>query len=123
MSNDGNMLLLGKTTSTGEPIIFDQFYKGNSRRVNYNMFTVGSSGKGKSTDVKKAIIANLAQNNKVYVIDPQNEYSKLGRKFGASIIDLGSGYGTVINPLQVQIQLVDEDEKLSVDLVINKHLE
>ncbi|UWD34760.1 conjugal transfer protein TraE [Mycoplasma cottewii] len=122
MSNDGNMLLLGKTTSTGEPIIFDQFYKNNSRRVNYNMFTVGSSGKGKSTDVKKAIIANLAQNNKVYVIDPQNEYSKLGRKFGASIIDLGSGYGTVINPLQVQIQLVDEEE-LNVDLVINKHLE
>ncbi|MDQ0567612.1 Mbov_0397 family ICE element conjugal transfer ATPase [Mycoplasma yeatsii] len=122
-NNDGNMFILGETASTGEPIIFNQFYKNNSRRVNYNMFTVGSSGKGKSTDVKKAIITNLAQNNKVYIIDPQNEYSKLGRKFGASIIDLGSGYGTVINPLQVQIQLVDDEEQLSVDLVINKHLE
>ncbi|AJM71561.1 Mbov_0397 family ICE element conjugal transfer ATPase [Mycoplasma yeatsii] len=109
-SNDGNMLLLGETTSTGEPIIFDQFYKNNPRRVNYNMFTVGSSGKGKSTDVKKAIVSNLAQNNKVYVIDPQNEYSKLGRKFGASIIDLGLGINTVINPLEVQLLLL-EDEK------------
>ncbi|WP_434341901.1 conjugal transfer protein TraE [Mycoplasma putrefaciens] len=122
-SNDGNMFILGETSSTGEPIIFNQFYKNNARRVNYNMFSVGSSGKGKSTDVKKTIISNLAQNNKVYVIDPQNEYSKLGRKFGATIIDLGSGYGTVINPLEVQIQLVDDTQELSLDLVINKHLE
>ncbi|WP_373435117.1 helicase HerA domain-containing protein, partial [Metamycoplasma equirhinis] len=77
------------------------------------MFTVGSSGKGKSTDVKKAILANLAQNNKVYIIDPQNEYAKLGRKFGASLIDLGLGHKTVINPLEVQTQLFDDDEELS----------
>ncbi|WFQ93053.1 Mbov_0397 family ICE element conjugal transfer ATPase [Mycoplasma feriruminatoris] len=122
-NNDGNIFILGETTSTGEPIIFNQFYKNNSRRVNYNMFTVGSSGKGKSTDVKKAIVGNLAQNNKVYIIDPQNEYAKLGRKFGATIIDLGSGNNTTINPLQVQIQLVDDNEQLSTSLVVNKHLE
>ncbi|SRX59014.1 Mbov_0397 family ICE element conjugal transfer ATPase [Mycoplasma mycoides] len=111
-NNDNNMFILGESDSTGEPIIFNQFYKNNSRRTNYNMFTVGSSGKGKSTDVKKAIVSNLAQNNKVYVIDPQNEYAKLGHKFGATIIDLGSGYNTTINPLQVQIQLFEEDQKL-----------
>ncbi|QVK09456.1 Mbov_0397 family ICE element conjugal transfer ATPase [Mycoplasma mycoides] len=122
-NNDNNMFILGESDSTGEPIIFDQFCKNNSRRTNYNMFTVGSSGKGKSTDVKKAIVANLAQNNKVYVIDPQNEYAKLGHKFGASIIDLGSGYNTTINPLQVQIQLFEEDQKLSIGSIINKHLE
>ncbi|ACU78254.1 Mbov_0397 family ICE element conjugal transfer ATPase [Mycoplasma mycoides] len=122
-NNDNNMFILGESDSTGEPIIFNQFYKNNSRRTNYNMFTVGSSGKGKSTDVKKAIVSNLAQNNKVYVIDPQNEYAKLGHKFGATIIDLGSGYNTTINPLQVQIQLFEEDQKLSIDSIINKHLE
>ncbi|WP_373438810.1 Mbov_0397 family ICE element conjugal transfer ATPase [Metamycoplasma equirhinis] len=122
-NNDGNCFILGETIATGEPIIFNQFYKNSSRRVNYNMFTVGSSGKGKSTDVKKAILANLAQNNKVYIIDPQNEYAKLGRKFGASLIDLGLGHKTVINPLEVQTQLFDDDEELSTKLIINKHLE
>ncbi|WFQ92674.1 Mbov_0397 family ICE element conjugal transfer ATPase [Mycoplasma feriruminatoris] len=122
-NNDNNMFILGESASTGEPIIFNQFYKNNSRRVNYNMFTVGSSGKGKSTDVKKAILANLAQNNRVYIIDPQNEYAKLGNKFGASVIDLGSGYNTVINPLQIQIQLIDNQASLNIDLIISKHLE
>ncbi|PZV97727.1 Mbov_0397 family ICE element conjugal transfer ATPase, partial [Metamycoplasma auris] len=97
-SNDNNAFILGATASTGEPIIFDQFYKKSARRVNYNMFTVGSSGKGKSTDVKKAIVGHLGANNKVYIIDPQNEYTKLGNKFNATMIDLGLGHKTLINP-------------------------
>ncbi|VEU81668.1 conjugal transfer protein TraE [Mycoplasmopsis arginini] len=122
-NNDKNFFILGATASTGEPIIFDQFYKGSSRRVNYNMFSVGSSGKGKSTDVKKAVLGHLAQNNKVYIIDPQNEYSILGKKFGATIIDLGLGFNTVINPLEIQTQLFQDDEELSIKLIVNKHLE
>ncbi|PYF43138.1 Mbov_0397 family ICE element conjugal transfer ATPase [Metamycoplasma alkalescens] len=122
-NNDGNSFILGETTATGEPIIFNQFYKNSSRRVNYNMFTVGSSGKGKSTDVKKAILGHLATNNKVYIIDPQNEYAKLGKKFGGTLIDLGLGYKTIINPLQVQIQLFDDQDDQSIKLIINKHLE
>lgn len=122
-NNDNNAFILGSTASTGEPIIFDQFYKKSARRVNYNMFTVGSSGKGKSTDVKKAILGHLAHNNKVYIIDPQNEYSKLGNNFGATLIDLGLGHKTIINPLHVQIQLFNDDEEISTKLIINKHLE
>ncbi|WP_430003895.1 hypothetical protein, partial [Mycoplasmopsis bovis] len=63
---------------------------------------ISSSGKGKSTDVKKAILGHLAHNNKVYIIDPQNEYSKLGNNFGTTLIDLGLGHKTIINPLHVQ---------------------
>ncbi|UOE63494.1 conjugal transfer protein TraE [Mycoplasmopsis bovis] len=122
-NNDNNAFILGSTALTGEPIIFDQFYKKSARRVNYNMFTVGSSGKGKSTDVKKAIVGHLAANNKVYIIDPQNEYTKLGNKFNATMIDLGLGHKTLINPLEVQIQLFNDDEELSTKLIINKHLE
>ncbi|WP_243728291.1 Mbov_0397 family ICE element conjugal transfer ATPase [Mycoplasma capricolum] len=127
-NNDNNMFILGESDSTGEPIIFNQFYKSNSIRSNYNVFTVGSSGKGKSTDVKKAILANLAQNNRVYIIDPQNEYSTLGREFGASLIDLGLGHNTVINPLEVQILLIEEDgfnknESYPIKLIINNHFD
>ncbi|UUD34810.1 ATP-binding protein [Mycoplasmopsis caviae] len=122
-NNDGNSFILAETASTGEPIIFDQFYKKSERRTNYNMITVGSSGKGKSTDMKKAFVNHLASNNKVYIIDPQNEYKSIGRKFGATIIDLGSGINTVINPLEVQTQFLEDDEEMSIELVINKHLE
>ncbi|WP_029513775.1 Mbov_0397 family ICE element conjugal transfer ATPase [Mycoplasmopsis primatum] len=121
-NNDGNTFLLGETAATTEPIIFNQFKK-SQKRTNFNMFTVGSSGKGKSTDVKKAIVGHLAENNKVYVIDVQNEYGDVGRAFGASTIDLGAGYKTVINPLEIQILLNDENDDYSVNLVINKHIE
>lgn len=123
-NNDGNLFVLGETINTGEPIIFNQFYKKSSRRVNYNMFTLGSSGKGKSTDVKKAILGHLAENNNVYVIDVQNEYKKLAKNFNGVRIDLGTGFKTVINPLEIQVQLNDDDdEEYSAKLVINKHCE
>lgn len=121
--NDKNFLIQGLTHSTSEPIIFNQFFKKSARRVNYNMFTLGSSGKGKSTDVKKQVLSNLAHNNKVYIVDPQNEYKRFGSQFDATLIDLGSGYNTKINPLQIQINLFDEDVEYSPAIVINKHLE
>lgn len=122
-NNDGNTIILGETINTNEPIIFNQFYKKSSRRVNYNMFTLGSSGKGKSTDVKKAILGNLSENNIVYVIDVQDEYKKLGQLFNAVNIDLGSGYGTIINPLQIRVLLNNNEEEYSANLIVNKHNE
>lgn len=131
--NDHNFLIQGVTQNTGEPVIFDQFYKKSARRVNYNMFTLGSSGKGKSTDVKKQVLGHLAHNNKVYIIDPQNEYAKFGRLYGANVVDFGAGFNTTFNPLEIQINLVDdeqlntddclENENAFVEIVIVKHLE
>ncbi|VEU78250.1 conjugal transfer ATP-binding protein TraC [Mycoplasmopsis columbinasalis] len=120
--NDGNTSIIGTTMNTAEPIIVDRFYKKSQRRTNYNWFTVGSSGKGKSTQKSKQIIDLLAENTNVYIIDLQNEYKDIGKKFGATLIDLGAGVQTCINPLQVQIQFL-EDEKISPKLIINKHMQ
>ncbi|MGX9394684.1 Mbov_0397 family ICE element conjugal transfer ATPase [Mycoplasma sp. 392] len=117
--NDFNSLYLGNSVSTYEPIIFDMFYRKDKKRVNHNMFVVGSSGAGKTTMLGKLALNMLFTNKRLYVIDPQNEYTALGKKLGAQIIRLDAGSNTTINPLELQIILSNPDE----NLVNNKMIE
>ncbi|QNM93760.1 DUF87 domain-containing protein [Mycoplasma sp. Pen4] len=125
LNNDGNLNLQSLTKETGEPLIINRFFKNSSKRSNYNSFTLGSSGRGKSTFLGKEILSLLAENQRVYVIDIQGEYTKLASQFGGDVLDLGSGKETTVNPLQIRVQLYDEDEidETSVKLIINKHIE
>ncbi|VEU77898.1 Mbov_0397 family ICE element conjugal transfer ATPase [Mycoplasmopsis columbinasalis] len=123
VNNDHNTNLIGFSKTSGEPLIINNFFKGNARRTNYNGYVLGSSGKGKSTFVGKWILNTLSENNRVYVLDLQNEYQNLALEFGGSLIDLGTGKNTTINPLQVKIQFYDNDsEKIDLNTIINKHI-
>lgn len=123
-NNDGNGNLLALSADTSEPIIVNNFYTKSSQRTNYNAFIVGVTGKGKSTLVGKQVLNALSENNKVYILDLQNEYRNLAKKFGGTIIDFGAGIETVFNPLEIQVHLAEKDEKLiDTKTIINKHLE
>lgn len=126
--NDGNICFLGTTINTAEPVIVDRFYKKNSRRTNYNWITLGSSGKGKSTSKSKSIVEALMENHNVYVIDIENEYKYLAKKFGGTIFNLGTDSGTSLNPLEVRVQIWEENESDNLDefniyKIIKKHNE
>ncbi|WP_033161549.1 Mbov_0397 family ICE element conjugal transfer ATPase [[Mycoplasma] collis] len=99
--NDENYNLLATSLIDNSPIFFDQF-KNNDYRKNNNLFILGTSGSGKSTITNKLITYNLTLGNKVILIDPQNEYENLGKKFNGSVINIGSGFQTTFNPLQIQ---------------------
>ncbi|WP_337899526.1 Mbov_0397 family ICE element conjugal transfer ATPase, partial [Mesomycoplasma ovipneumoniae] len=99
--NDNNYNILGTNFSDGTPLFFDQFYQKSSRK-NSNLFILGTSGSGKTTITKKLITYNLAVANSVIVLDPQNEYAKIGKNLRANIIHLNSSGLTVFNPLQIR---------------------
>ncbi|XBE78507.1 DUF87 domain-containing protein [Mesomycoplasma ovipneumoniae] len=99
--NDNNYNILGTNFSDGTPLFFDQFYQKSSRK-NSNLFILGTSGSGKTTITKKLVTYNIGVGNSVIILDPQNEYTKIGKNLRANIIHLNSSGLTVFNPLQIR---------------------
>ncbi|MDF9627737.1 DUF87 domain-containing protein [Mesomycoplasma ovipneumoniae] len=99
--NDNNYNILGTNFSDGTPLFFDQFYQKSSRK-NSNLFILGTSGSGKTTITKKLVTYNIGVGNSVIILDPQNEYAKIGKNLRANIIHLNSSGLTVFNPLQIR---------------------
>ncbi len=99
--NDNNYNALGLNFYDNTPLFFDQFYQKGVRK-NSNLFILGTSGSGKTTITKKLITYNIAVGNSVIVLDPQNEYWKIGQKLGANVIHLNSSGQSIFNPLQIR---------------------
>lgn len=79
---------------------------------------LGGSGSGKSMTVKSnEIIPTLLKypEDRVIVVDPDDEYSDIGREFGAEIIDVAIGSTTCFNlldlPNQDKLRQKDNDPK------------
>ncbi len=97
--------------SSGMPVFVD-FFKRNDERVNSNMVVIGKSGSGKSF-ATKMMLANLsAENSKIFILDPENEYTNLAKNLNGNIIDVGSATQGRINPFHIITSLSD-DEKVS----------
>ncbi|AJC49875.1 DUF87 domain-containing protein [Mycoplasma flocculare] len=99
--NDGNYNIIGISKTDYTPVFFDLFLQDQDRK-NSNCFILGTSGAGKSTMTKKLLTYNKAIGNSVIVLDPQNEYWKIGDNLGANSINFGGGILTIFNPLQIQ---------------------
>ncbi|MBG0730746.1 Mbov_0397 family ICE element conjugal transfer ATPase [Mycoplasma sp. 'Moose RK'] len=116
--NDNNFNALGLNYYDNTPLFFDQFYQKGSRK-NSNLFILGTSGSGKTTITKKLITYNISLGNSVIVLDPQNEYWKIGEKLGANVIHLNSSGQSVFNPLQIRkiFNPSEDDRIINADLI------
>lgn len=96
--------------------VFVDFFKRDRERVNSNMMIIGKSGSGKSY-ATKTLLTNLAADNcKIFILDPENEYRNLTRNLGGKFIDVGSSLQGIINPFHVITSLdASEDEKEEYD--------
>ena len=77
--------------------------------INYNGLVLGTSGSGKSFIVKEEISQTfLNTEDQIIIIDPEGEYTKLGKAYGATIIKLSLDGKTRINPLDMDMQFDGE---------------
>ena len=102
-----NGVMLGENSA---PVIID-FFKRDDLHKNSNTVVLGSVGGGKSFFAKTMFTNLLSENVRLFVLDPEAEYSLLAENFGGQIIDMGSG-GNIINPFAVLTDVSDDSENV-----------
>lgn len=109
--NDEVNYYFAKDTSGGA-IVLDLWKRGGDR-TNSNVVIMGTAGVGKSTVAKHLILKEYMIGTKIIMIDPEAEYKDITHNLGGNWIDVGSGRGGIINPLQIkQVPLDDDDNYL-----------
>lgn len=104
---DPNGFCIGRN---GDKPVFVDFFVRDRERVNSNMVIIGKSGSGKSY-ATKTLLANLAaDDSKIFILDPENEYYGLARNLNGKIIDVGSATQGRLNPFHIITSLSDEEE-------------
>lgn len=103
--DDTKGILIGETS---EPAFID-FSKRDGTHVNSNLVIIGQSGSGKSF-ATKSILANLASDDqRVFVLDPENEYGNLARNLGGTSFDVSATEGGKLNPFEIILGMEDEE--------------
>ena len=90
--------------------VFIDFFKRDAQRVNSNMMIIGKSGSGKSFATKTLLANFAADNTKIFICDPEKEYSSLCDELDGKLIDVGSSIQGIINPFNVIRALDKEDD-------------
>lgn len=112
---DDNGCIIG--SENGYPVVVD-FFKRNNERVNSNMVIIGKSGSGKSYATKTILSHLCAENCKIFILDPENEYQILAKNLGGRLIDVGTASEGRINPFHI-ITTLDADEEGSSSNINN----
>lgn len=105
VSDEGGIKL---GSSEGVPV-FLNFFRRDSERVNSNMVIVGKSGSGKSYATKDILTNLAAEDSKIFILDPENEYSELAQNLHGKFINVGNAQQGRINPFHI-ITALDDDE-------------
>ena len=92
--------------------IFVDFFLRNRERVNSNMMIIGKSGSGKSFATKTLLANFAADNTKIFILDPEDEYTTLAGNLEGKVIDVGSSSMGIINPFHIMTTLKDDIKEL-----------
>ena len=101
--------------------VFTNFFVRNNERVNSNMIVIGKSGSGKSFCTKTLLTNMAADNTRIFILDPENEYEILCRNLGGKMIDVGSSVNGIFNPFDIFSTL--ESDEGEDDDSFNGHLQ
>lgn len=104
-------------------------YQDKRNVLNQNMVVIGTSGVGKTTYMKMKIMRYIAKGVKVFIIDPENEYTDIVKKYGGDVVHLSSNASTIINPLEIfSSTLIDDDDgddtlEVTMDLLVKNKIQ
>ncbi len=105
VSDEGGIRL---GSQDGVPVFID-FFRRDSERVNSNMVIIGKSGSGKSYGTK-ALLTNMASDDaKIFILDPENEYTELAHTLHGKIINVGNAKYGRLNPFHIITTLEDDE--------------
>ena len=104
---DPDGIFIGKT---GGIPVFINFFLRNRERVNSNAVIIGKSGSGKSYATKTILTQLAAEDSKIFILDPENEYTAMAQSFDGKIIDVGSATQGRLNPFHIITSLSDDEE-------------
>ena len=80
-----------------------------------NGMYLGSTGSGKSFAAKRELInVFLTTNDRIIVVDPMGEYAPLVRRLGGQVIEIAPDSPHHISPMDLQMNINDEDSPLSM---------
>ena len=108
--NDKDGIYIGN--SGGVPA-FINFFMRDKERVNSNMVIVGKSGSGKSYATKTILSHLAAEDSKIFILDPENEYTEMAKNLDGKIIDVGSATQGRLNPFHIIANLSDDEDDKS----------
>lgn len=111
----------GINKDTNSLIAIDYMDKRNV--LNQNMVVIGTSGVGKTTYMQQKILRYIAKGVKVFIIDPENEYSEIVEHFGGQVVHLSSNSATKINPLEIFTEELDTSQEVNIDLLIKDKIQ
>ncbi len=110
--------------NSGNMPVFVDFFRRDDERVNSNMVVIGKSGSGKSFATKMMLSNLSAENSKIFILDPENEYTGLAHHLHGNIIDVGSATQGRINPFHIVTclsddELISDEESASVSFSVH----
>lgn len=79
----------------------------NSNRINGNGIILGQSGSGKSTLLKSILVQEKFKKNRIFLIDPEEEFTSFVEKFHGTVIDVDK---YKLNILEVRV--TDEEQTI-----------
>ena len=80
-----------------------------------NGMYLGSTGSGKSFAAKRELInVFLTTKDRIIVVDPMGEYAPLVRRLGGQVIEIAPDSPHHISPMDLQMNINDEDSPLSM---------
>jgi len=100
--------------------VFTNFFARNNERVNSNIMVIGKSGSGKSFATKTLLSNFAADNTRVFILDPENEYEVLCKNLRGKTIDVGASTDGIFNPFHIypslEAQEGESDDSYSAHL-------
>jgi hypothetical protein len=104
---------IGQDAFSGGPFCFDPWtWYTAGALTNPNVVLAGVIGQGKSALAKSLAVRALPWGRRVYVPgDPKGEWAPVARRVGGTVIDLGPGTATRLNPLDPGTRPPDQTDE------------